>query len=169
MKSPVIDTPRLILRGLVEDDADWVHTLNHDPLWLRYIGDRGVASLGDAHDYIARSQQQMHEWGFSILAIIDRQSERPVGMCGLLRRPYFEVPELGFALLPEGRGKGIGQEAARYVVNYAKYTLGFHQVLASVNPANASSIKLLENTGFIRLGQLFAPQLSGQLLYALSD
>lgn len=166
---PIIDTPRLVLRPLVLDDANWVYELNHDPLWERFIGNRGVASLADANDYITRSQQQMQEWGFSLLAIIESGSGQPQGLCGLIRRPYFEPPELGFALLPLARGKGYALEAARHTVNFAKHNLALSQLLASVHPQNNRSIKLLENTGFTRMGHLFVSALPGQLLYRYSD
>ena len=166
---PVIDTPRLVLRPLVFDDAGWVYELNHDPLWERFIGNRGVATVDDAHDYIARSQQQMQEWGFSLLAITEADTERPVGLCGLIRRPYFEPPELGFALLSEARGKGYALEAARYMVNFAKRQLGLSELLASVKPNNSRSIRLLESAGFTRMGHLFVSDLAGQLLYRHGD
>lgn len=163
---PIIDTPRLVLRPLVFDDASWVYELNHDPLWERFIGNRGVASLADADDYIARSQQQMQEWGFSLLAITETHTGRPQGLCGLIRRPYFEPPELGFALLPEGRGKGFALEAAHYTLDFAMHSLALSQVLASVHPQNNRSVRLLEKAGFSRLGHLYVSALPAQLLYS---
>ncbi len=162
---PIIDTPRLVLRPLVFDDADWVYELNHDPLWRAYIGDRGVSSMHDARDYIARSQQQMQEWGFSLLAIIETEGDTPVGMCGLIRRPYFDVPELGFALLAHARGKGYALEAANYMVRFARTSLSLRTVLASVHPDNAASIRLLQNAGFLRMGHLFIEDMPEQLLF----
>lgn len=166
---PIIDTPRLVLRPLVHDDADWVYTLNHDPLWQRFIGDRGVDSMDDAREYIARSQQQMQEWGFSLLAIIEAESDMPLGMCGLIRRPYFDFPEIGFALLEEARGKGYALEATEYTLRYAQQHLALSRILASVHRDNAGSVRLLETAGFRRMGKMFVDGMPDQLLYLYRD
>ena len=42
---PVIETPRLALRRLTTDDADFILELLNGPSLLRYIGDKGVRTL----------------------------------------------------------------------------------------------------------------------------
>ena len=51
----IIETERLILRRLTAGDSEFMLALLNDPLWLRFIGDRGVRTLDDARDYILKN------------------------------------------------------------------------------------------------------------------
>ncbi|MBE0695856.1 MAG: hypothetical protein IH586_02945 [Anaerolineaceae bacterium] len=44
------ETDRLILRQLTTSDADFILRSVNEPAWLRFIGDRGVHTLDQAHD-----------------------------------------------------------------------------------------------------------------------
>ena len=61
-------------------------------------------------------------------------------------RPADE-PELGFAFLPEFRGKGFALEAAKALMAYGQDRLKLSKIVAAANPNNVSSIKLLEKLG----------------------
>ena len=50
--TPMLVTPRLIIRPFIEDDAVFVVALLNDPDWLRFIGDRKVRTLDDARVYL---------------------------------------------------------------------------------------------------------------------
>jgi len=47
----LIETKRLSLRRFTPADAAFALELVNDPAWLRFIGDRGVRTLDDAHIY----------------------------------------------------------------------------------------------------------------------
>ncbi|MEW9798408.1 GNAT family N-acetyltransferase [Alteromonas sp. CYL-A6] len=164
MKKP-IDTTRLRLRPLTDDDAEWIYTLNHDPLWLRFIGSRGVATRDDALTYIGRIQAQLDEWGYGLLAVTDKHSGQPYGMCGLIKRPTMEPPDLGFALLAEARGAGIAKEAAGAVLAWATETGRFDRVTASAHAENHRSIALLKMLGFELIGKMFSRDVPEQRFF----
>ena len=48
----VLETGRLTLREIVDDDAPFILELLNDPSFIENIGDRGVRSLDDARAYI---------------------------------------------------------------------------------------------------------------------
>ena len=48
----VVETERLLLRRLREDDAEFVLELLNEPSFLEFIGDKEVRTLGDARKYI---------------------------------------------------------------------------------------------------------------------
>jgi RimJ/RimL family protein N-acetyltransferase len=56
--------------------------------------------------------------------------------------------EIGYTLAPQHQGKGYAGEAVRGVITYAFSVLGKHRITASVDPANAASIRFLERIGF---------------------
>ena len=69
------------------------------------------------------------------------------GCAGL--RPYREgLLELGFHLRPEYWGRGLAEEAARAVIDYAFETLGLRSLFAGHHPDNAASQHVLMKLGF---------------------
>lgn len=56
--------------------------------------------------------------------------------------------EIGYTLSPEYQGNGYALEAVKAVMNFAFTDLKKHRIIASVDPDNIQSIKLLERIGF---------------------
>lgn len=145
----VIETDRLVLRRQTVDDAPFVLALMNDPDWLRYIGDRGVRTLADARAYILDGAVAMYDLHGFGLYLVERKEDRvPIGLCGLLQRPFLDDVDLGFALAREHRGQGFAGEAAAATVAYSRDALGLDRIAALVSPDNAASIRLLEGLGF---------------------
>jgi len=160
-----IRTPRLLLTPLQFDDYEWVLTINQDPLWLQFIGDRGVSNAADAKEYIYRINTQLSEWGYGLLAVKCRKTHQALGLCGLINRYAFTCPDLGFALLPHARGQGIVFEAAHSVIEWARVNRHFPFITAMTHPENARSQHVLEQLGFQKQGTFFDKGLPGQHLY----
>jgi len=160
-----LSSPRLILSPLTYEDREWVLALNQDPLWLRFIGSRGVLNIDDADDYIYRTNAQLSEWGYGLLAIRCKQTNTAFGMCGLINRFSFCCPDLGFALLPSARGQGIGLEAGDTVIKWAQSQGEFHFLTAMTHPQNTRSQQLLNRLGFIKQGYYFDKGLPKQILF----
>ncbi|XOV79826.1 MAG: GNAT family N-acetyltransferase [Aestuariibacter sp.] len=143
------DTKRLALRQFTLDDADFIWRLMNDPDWLRYIGDRGVYDLASARDYIVNGPQRMYrDHGFGILKVIAKDTGREVGACGLLQRPNLQYPDIGFAFLPEARGKGYARESSLALLKTVADCSLYPNVEALVSPDNQASITLLSSMGF---------------------
>lgn len=120
----------------------------NDPAWLEHIGDRNVHSLEDARAYLKRGAMDMYErFGFGMWVVQGKATGESVGTAGLIRREALEDVDIGFAMLPEHRGKGLALEAARGVFEYATVTLGMDRLVAIVSPANHKSIRILESIG----------------------
>nr|WP_306812698.1 GNAT family N-acetyltransferase [Paenibacillus soyae] len=62
-----------------------------------------------------------------------------------------DVPELGMAILPSYRGKGLGNALIRQLMNGLKER-GFRKVSLSVDPGNTAAVKLYEKFGFAEVG-----------------
>lgn len=144
-----ITTPRLQIRPIVTSDADFVLALHLSPGWLAYIGDRGVRDLETAQRYIQDGPLRSYaQHGFGLWVVVLKKTGTPIGLCGLLKRDYLDVPDLGFAFLPEFQKMGYGFEAASAVLGYAERELGLGRILATTLPHNIASIHLLEKLGF---------------------
>jgi RimJ/RimL family protein N-acetyltransferase len=144
-----LETERLILRHLTVKDSEFMLELLNDPSWLQFIGDRGVRTVDEAHDYILQSIVAMYDrLGFGLYLTKLKGESIPIGICGLVKRDSLEDVDVGFALLPKFRGKGYAYESASAVMEYGKRTLGLNRIAAIASPDNYASAKLLEKLGF---------------------
>lgn len=145
----MISTQRLFVRPITVDDAPFILTLLNEPSFLRYIGDKQVRNLEDARQYILNGPIASYErHGFGLCLMELRESQTPVGMCGILKREELPDPDIGFALLPDFWSKGLAFEAATAVLNDASERLKVERILAITSLDNEASIKLLERLGF---------------------
>lgn len=145
----VIETPRLQLRQLSVDDAEFILRLLNEPSFIQNIGDRGVRTVDDARGYIVKGPITSYEkFGFGLWMIETKSPSTPIGICGLLKREVLDDVDIGYALLPEFWSHGYALESASAVVSYAREKLGLKRVVAVTNSNNQSSIRLLEKMGF---------------------
>jgi len=144
----IVETPRLAVRLLTLDDAGFVWELLNDDDFLKFIGDRGVRTVDDAAEYLRQGPLEMYErLGFGLWCVELRVTQTPIGICGLLKRDWLDDVDLGFAFLPEFRGRGYAFEASRAVIAHAVDTLNLQRLAAIVSPANAKSQSLLGRLG----------------------
>ena len=162
---PVLQTSRLTLHELTLADAALVFELVNEPLWLQFIGDRGVRTLADAEGYIRKAclaSYALH--GFGLWLVQRKADGQALGICGLLKRDTHPDIEIGFALLQRFHGQGYAAECAAATLNYARQALGLKRIAAIASPGNAVSIRLLEKLGlhFEKMFQLTpaAPELN---------
>ena len=145
----VLETERLILRPFTVDDAEFILTLLNEPSFLRYIGDKKVRDLEGAREYILNGPVASYErHGFGLGLVELKESNTPIGMCGLLKRDELPDPDIGFAFVPEFWRKGFAFEAATAVLRDARERLRVERVVAITSLDNDASIKLLERLGF---------------------
>jgi RimJ/RimL family protein N-acetyltransferase len=145
----VLETERLTLRAFTVRDAEFVLALLNEPGFLRYIGDRGVRTLDQAHAYIeARLVASYREHGFGPYRVELKDGGVAIGMCGLFRKPWLDAADLGYAFLARYGSRGYAIEAAEAVMGYACARLGFERVVAVTTPDNEASMRLLAKLGF---------------------
>jgi RimJ/RimL family protein N-acetyltransferase len=148
MATIVLETPRLALRHLHDDDAGFIYELLHDPGWLRFIGNKSVHSQEGALEYIAKANRMYVEKGFGLWAVQRKADGALLGLAGLIKRDTLRDVDLGFGLFERHCGQGYGGEAAAAVLEYGRRTIGLKRIVAITSPDNAASCGLLEKLGF---------------------
>lgn len=144
----IATTARLRLRTITLEDAPFYLELVSDPAFIANIGDRGIRSIAAARHALVTGPLAMQEaHGHAIWLVELRDSGRPIGMSGLIKRDTLDDVDLGYAFLPEWRGCGYAFEAGAAVLAYAP-TLGLQRVVAITSPDNAASNGLLRKLGF---------------------
>ena len=152
-----LHSERLVMRPFTEDDAALILALVNDADWLRFIGDKNVQDLDDARRYLREGPLAMYRrHGFGLCRVEQRSDGAALGMCGLLQRETLADVDVGFALLPAGRGQGYAREAAAAMLAHGFGTLGQARIVAITDPANDASARVLEAVGmrFERVVQL---------------
>src|SRR3954471_19030825 len=139
----IVKTARLRLRAITGDDAPFYLELLNDPAFIEHIGDRGIRTLDDARRAVVEGPVAMQESrGHSLYLVELKDGGAPIGMCGLIKRDTLDDVDLGYAFLPQYRGRGYAFEAGQAVLAYAP-TIGITRVAAITSPNNIASNQLL--------------------------
>ena len=151
------------------EDAPFILKLLNEPSWIRFIGDKGVKTLGDARRYILEGPVKMYSLlGFGLWLVELKSSGVPIGICGLIKRDSLPDVDIGFAFLPAYWRQGYAAESASAAISYGRGAFSLGRILAITSPDNDHSGRLLEKLGFRFEGMI---RLSGDSpevkLYAL--
>lgn len=144
-----LETDRLLLSPLSYEHCEFIVELLNEPSFIRFIGDKKVSSLDDARNYLANgSLRNLEEHGYGMFLVSSKVDGDGLGMCGLVRREQFGMPEIGFAFLRRYWAQGYALESARAVLEYALNQLEENPVMAIADGENLASIRLLKKLGF---------------------
>ena len=129
-------------------DAPFIVELLNDPLWIRFIGDKGVRTIEEAHAYITNGPAAMYaRHGFGLYLTELKDGGVPIGICGLIKRDTLDDVDIGFAFLPAFRANGYAYESASAVLAYGRDALGLSRIVAIASSENDASAKLLRKLG----------------------
>ncbi len=140
-----IVTDRMVLRALHNDDREAIRRLLVDPLVRRYLGgpvsaealeDFATATLGEQTGAFAAVLPATDD----LVGIFSIGSER-------------DEVELSYQLLPEFWGRGLAEEAAHAVLDWARRTHDIDSIIAVTQSANEASLSLARRLGFISVRQ----------------
>lgn len=144
----VLKTPRLNLRKLSTEDAEFIVELLNDPAFLRNVGDKGVRKIEDARQYILQGPVESYErHGFGLYLVELKDAGVRLGICGLVKRETLEDVDIGFAFLPQHRSKGYAVESASAVMTYGRDILGLKRIVAVTSRDNDDSANVLGKIG----------------------
>jgi RimJ/RimL family protein N-acetyltransferase len=130
----------LTLRPAVHGDLDWLVALRNEERTARY-SKRGVRAREDIEaDYFHNPVKTVH-------VVVDGDG-RDVGM-GLLDDLGDGVFEIGIAIHPDDRGRGLAPHLIRATTEHAVAARGAREVHALVVPANEASICSFTRAGYV--------------------
>jgi ribosomal-protein-alanine N-acetyltransferase len=165
----ILQTERLTLRQFIMADAPFIVELLNSPNWLQFIGDRNIKTVAEAQSYLLQGPLLSYVVsGFGLYMVELKDSGVPIGMCGLLKRPYLEYLDIGYALLPKYESIGYGYEIATATLQYAFEHLQQKNVAAITAVNNQRSVALLKKMGFYDNGTV-NPDEQTELLLFIKD
>jgi ribosomal-protein-alanine N-acetyltransferase len=141
----LLETPRLSLSPLQEEDWNFILELLNTEGWLRFIGDKGVRDKEGALAYI-RNIQSSEVSFFNVVRL--KYTKESIGMVSLMKRDFLDSPDIGYALLPDFEGKGYAFEAVKVYLDVLVQENKYSSITAFARSENAGSIRLMERLGF---------------------
>ncbi|HEX2105823.1 MAG TPA: GNAT family protein [Solirubrobacteraceae bacterium] len=141
----------VLLRVPTEDDIDGLLPAFTDPV-LREAGNLPAFGRGDLVATLPHVPAMAAGGRLLPMSAVDAASGDILGG-GTLHHLDAEraIVEIGYWVLPQARGRGIGTRIARLLAEHA-FSLGVERVAAYVNVGNVASERVLEAAGFTREG-----------------
>ncbi|MCA1320985.1 GNAT family N-acetyltransferase [Bacillus tianshenii] len=155
MTFPILETERLILRQVTQDDAGSLLTYLSDPDVMKHVGLDPFETIEDSlgeiswYDSIYKEKTGIR-WGITL-----KEKGEVIGSCGFLKMAsqHFRA-EVGTELHRDYWGQGIASESLEAVIQYGFLQLNLQRIEGLIEPANLSSKKLFEKHGFVCEGLL---------------
>ena len=143
-----IETRRLRLRELREEDAEPLARIFADPSVVEYSGGRSP-SLEEVREGIRQHISGYEDRGFGLLAAELRDTGELVGRICFLDTEVDPTAdaELHYHLAPAAWGSGLATEAARAVLEWAFDAGRLRRVVAVIHPLNHASRRVAEKCG----------------------
>jgi ribosomal-protein-alanine N-acetyltransferase len=137
--TPVLETPRLLLRERVPGDAEALHPAFADAEVMHFWSSGPHDSVEQTYAYFAPSM-----WRAWVITI--KGEDSPIGFVSAGEKKP-NVSEIGYMLLREHWGRGIVGEALTAVIDRI-FAEGHRRVVADIDPDNTASRVLVERLGF---------------------
>lgn len=140
-----IETARLRLRPIAVDDWPQIHRYLSDPEVTRWLPE-GVLDEAGSRAFAARHASDEGE----ALAVLRKDSGELIGH--MMYHPWFgaRTHEVGWIFARPHQGHGYATEAAEALLAHAFETLRRHRVVATCQPQNPASWRVMEKLGMRR-------------------
>jgi len=152
---PLLETERLSLREITNEDAEDIFCYLSDNDVMKYYGMEPFQTIEESLEEIdwyrtIRAQQTGIRWGITL-----KGDNKVIGSCGFLNweKRHFRT-EVGFELHQQFWGQGLVSEALEIVCQYGFEHMKLERIQALVEPPNLQSQRLLEKNFFIQEGLL---------------
>ncbi|MBC8085595.1 MAG: GNAT family N-acetyltransferase [Hymenobacter sp.] len=167
---PVLETPRMLLRGHQPADLSEYAAMWADPAFFRYLGGK---PLSEEEVWRKMLAQQGH-WlllGYGFWAVEEKSTGRFIGCVGFsdynrdLTPSIKGIPEIGWVLVPRLHGQGYATEAIRAALAWGVAHFRTPQTVCIIDPDNVASLGVARKFGYQELAR---PMYKGHPIVLLS-
>ena len=143
----LLETERLLIRQFTMDDVEEVYEYTSNPVVMKYIPE-GVMTEEETKKFILENIEVKAEK----YAVILKEENRLIGHIAFFRYFGEHTYEIGWVFNPEYYNRGFATEAADTILNYGFRKLKLHRIIATCQPENISSYRIMEKIGMRREG-----------------
>ena len=153
----LLETERLVLRRMTQDDFDDLVALDNDPEVMFFINAGAPSPPEEVQRFLDHCIARYERGdGYGIFAAVEKSTGRFLGWFHL--RPGEgagpDEPELGYRLVRAAWGKGFASEGSIALVDKAFRDLGARRVYAEAMAVHGASRRVMEKAG-LRLVRTF--------------
>ncbi|MFA7273504.1 MAG: GNAT family N-acetyltransferase [Crocinitomicaceae bacterium] len=141
-----LETERTLLRKLTKADAEDFYALNLDEEVVKYTGDKPFENL-QAYIEFLTNYDQYDKYGVGRLAVIDKETSKFIGWCGLKYSQDKNEYDIGFRFQRNYWNKGYATETAKKCLDFGFSELKIKKVVGRAMKENLGSIRVLEKIG----------------------
>ncbi len=140
-----IKTPRLRVRRFIMDDWPAVHEYTSDATVMTFIDDGAMTEEQTRQFVTDNLSDTPRQYAVDLLA-----EERLIGHFSFY--PWYapRIYEIGWVFHPGYHQQGYATEAARALLEYGFETLAVHRIIATCQPQNPASRRVMEKLGMQR-------------------
>lgn len=146
---PTLQTKRLTLRHLRDDDLSFMRELDTNPDVMKYIKHGALRTEEETKQYMQKifANYEMFEMGMMIVE--DSQTGEKLGRAGLFPKnsEFGLIWEIGFAFKPSAWGKGYATEVASDLMNWGLENLNTEFIVMVMQESNLDSIHVASKVG----------------------
>jgi ribosomal-protein-alanine N-acetyltransferase len=148
-----LDTERLTLRLLLDDDIPSLMQLTSDPSLNDFSTGRYKNMTAEkARVFIQQNSQLYTEHRIGRFGVFQKWQSVLIGICGLFKMsddPFKDQLAIGYRFAGDHWGKGFAREAAAEVIKYGLEELGLNKITALIDPRNSRSIRVAEKLNLV--------------------
>ena len=143
-----LETERLFLKKISLEFRDGLYRLLSDVNIVKYTEDNLMTDLAGVKSIIKKNQELYKDFGFGKWAVVNKQNNQFIGLCGFKYYQSLNKIALSYSFLKEHWSQGFATEASKAALNYAFNDLKIDTVTAWSTPDNLASLKVLDKLGF---------------------
>lgn len=155
MNFKLIETKRMLLKGLTPEDMTEIFERNHKPKIKEILGHRSDEDYEKEH-HKYKNGYSCYNRSFMLFLLEDKASSKIIGRCSLhnWNRDHWRA-EIGYSMEDESfKQQGLMSEAVEAVIDYGFKLMNLNRIEALVADYNTASLRLLEKNGFVKEGIL---------------
>lgn len=152
---PVLETQRLILRRIAEQDLADLFRMRSDPRMIEFTDSRLDTDPKETGKYLAVMDQGIDDGKWLLWAITSKETGKVIGSVSIWNLdPARGSGELGYGIVPESQHQGFMKEALAAVCAFAFDRMDLIVLEAYTEEGNINSGKLLLSSGFSETGRV---------------
>lgn len=149
MKTPILETNRLLLRSFVlEDTQEVFECWQSDPEVARYMMWESSKEIEKTKEFINYELAMLQSDKWYRWCITDKESKTIYGTCLIYFNDEENCWDISYNLGKKYWGKGYITEAMKIVMDYAIHSLGIKECIASHAIQNPASGRVIQKLGF---------------------
>ena len=142
----MLETDRIILRPMKTEDAQPIFAMRSDAEVMRFIR-APIIRFAEAESWIKLVSSRWADEKIGFCSLIEKQSGKFLGWCGLWQLEETGEIEVGYALAKEFWRQGYAVEAAEAFLKYGFEKLNLNKIVAVAKPENKASQRVMEKLG----------------------